>query len=63
MDRKIKYKDYDFMTKIIGDICNFALANGIKPDDALETVADSILTILEIVTFNNWAPSEEKRND
>ena len=48
----------EFMVKIIGDICNYAVANGIDPDDVLETVAENILLLLELGTFNNWAPKE-----
>lgn len=51
--------DIEFMVKIIGDICNYAVANGMEPDDTLSTVADNILSLLEISTFNNWAPKEE----
>ena len=49
----------EFMVKIIGDICNYAVANGMEPDDALSTVADNILSLMEISTFNNWVFKEE----
>ena len=49
----------EFMVKIIGDICNYAIVNGMEPDDTLSTVADNILFLLEISTFNNWKPEEE----
>ncbi len=49
----------EFMVKIIGDLCNNAVANGMEPDDTLSTVADNILSLLEISTFNNWKPKEE----
>jgi hypothetical protein len=52
-------RDNEFMTKIIGDICNYAVENGMEPDDTLGTVADNILSLLEISTFNNWRPKEE----
>ena len=52
--------DNEFMVKIIGDICNYAVANGMEPDDALSTVADNILSLLEVSTFNNWKPGEEE---
>ena len=51
--------DNEFMVKIIGDICNYAVANGMEPDDTLSTVADNILSLLEISTFNNWALKKE----
>lgn len=51
--------DNEFMVKIIGDICNYAVANGMEPDDTLSMVADNILSLLEISTFNNWALKKE----
>jgi hypothetical protein len=51
--------DTEFMTNIIAEICNYAVANGVEPDDALSTVADNILSLLEISTFNNWKPKEK----
>lgn len=51
--------DTKFMVKIIGDICNYAVENGMEPDDTLSTIADNILSLLEISTFNNWKPKEE----
>ena len=51
--------DTEFMTHIIAEICNYAVANGMEPDDTLGTVADNILSLLEISTFNNWVFKEE----
>ena len=51
--------DTEFMSHIIAEICNYAVANGMEPDDALSTVADNILSLLEISTFNNWKPKKE----
>lgn len=51
--------DTEFMTHIIAEICNYAVTNGMEPDDTLGTVADNILSLLEISTFNNWAPEGE----
>lgn len=51
--------DTEFMTHIIVEICNYAVTNGMKPDDTLGTVADNILSLLEISTFNSWTFKEE----
>ena len=51
--------DTEFMSHIIAEICNYAVANGMEADDTLATVADNILSLLEISTFNNWKPKEE----
>ena len=47
--------DKEFMTHIIVEICNYDVTNGMEPDDTLGTVADNILALLEVSTFNNWA--------
>lgn len=44
----------DFMTHIISEICNYAVANDMKPNETLNIVAENILAILEICTFDNW---------
>ena len=46
--------DEEFLTRIISEICDYAVDNGMEPDDTLETVADNIRALLEISTFNNW---------
>ncbi len=51
--------DTDFMTHIIGDICDFAVKNNMKPDDLLSDVAENIMELLEAVSFNNWKPEKE----
>jgi len=51
--------DTEFMSNIIVEICNYAVANSMEPDDTLATVANNILSLLEISTFNNWKPKEE----
>ena len=49
--------DEKFMTDIIAQICGYAIKNGYEPDDTLKTVAENILKILEISTFNGWRES------
>ena len=49
----------EFMSHIIAEICNYAVANGMEADDTLAAVADNILSLLEISTFNNWKLKEE----
>ena len=52
--------DTEFMSHIIAEICNFAVENDMEPDDTLNTVADNILSVLEISTFNNWKVGVEE---
>lgn len=49
----------DFITHIIGEICDFAVKNNAKPDDALENLAESILELLDVCSFNNWEQKKE----
>lgn len=46
-------KDIKFMTDIISEICEYAKANGMEPDETLRTFSENILALLEISTFNN----------
>lgn len=50
--------DRDFLIHIIGEICTYAISNGMDPDDTLGTIANSILSLLKISTFNNWNMEE-----
>lgn len=52
--------DQEFLTKIVSEICDYAVKNGMEPDDTLGTVADNIKALLEISTFNNWRPKAKK---
>ena len=53
--------DTEFMSTVISEICSYAVENQMEPDDTLKTVAENILALLKISTFNNW--EEGKRND
>lgn len=46
--------DEEFMTHIICEICDYAVTNGMEPDDTLNTIANNIMALLRISTFNNW---------
>ena len=46
--------DTEFMVHIIVEICDYAVKNGMEPNDTLETIADNIKALLKISTFNNW---------
>lgn len=50
--------DNEFLTQIISEICDYAVRHGMEPDDTLKAIADSIDCLLEISTFNHWAPQE-----
>ncbi len=52
--------DEKFMTKILVDICNYAVENKYDPNETLKQVAENILAILEIATFKEWKVQEEE---
>jgi hypothetical protein len=47
-------RDMDFMNKIIVEICDYSVDNRLDVNDTLETVANNILSILEVASFANW---------
>lgn len=44
----------EFLTHIIKEICDYAVENGMIPDDTLAAIADTIKGILTISSFNKW---------
>ena len=51
--------DADFMAHIVSEICDYAVQNEMEPNDTIKTIAENLLFLLEIGTFNAWKPSEE----
>jgi hypothetical protein len=46
--------DVKFMSHIIEEICDYAVDNNMSPNDTMEIIANNLLTILSISTFENW---------
>lgn len=46
--------DADFMTDIINYICDYAVENGLDPNETIKIVAENLLSILEIANFSEW---------
>ena len=42
------------MAHIIKEICDYAVDNSMGPDDTLLTIADNIIKLVSISTFNGW---------
>ena len=53
--------DAEFIANIISEICNYAIENEMEPDDTVRTIANNLLAILEISTFNNWTLPEQPK--
>lgn len=46
--------DVEFMSNIIARICDYAIENGLNPNETIEIVAKNMLIILEISDFSDW---------
>lgn len=46
--------DKKFLVHLIAEICNYAIKNHMKPDDTLLSVANWIISMCEVSTFNGW---------
>lgn len=46
--------DTDFFTNILAQICDYAVKNNLQPDETIENVAENMLSLLKISTFNGW---------
>lgn len=51
--------DEEFMCHIISEICEYANINDMIPDETLETVAENILALLQISTFNSMKAGDD----
>lgn len=46
--------DEELISNILDEICEYAILNNMVPDETLRTMAENILALLEISTFNNY---------
>ena len=46
--------DAKFQSHILTEICNYAVEQGMEPDDTVRTIANNLLAMLNICTFNGW---------
>lgn len=52
--------DTNFQSHIITEICNYAVEQDMEPDDTVRTIANNLLAMLNICTFNNWKKGEQE---
>ena len=52
--------DTEFMANIMIEIAEYAVKNDMEPDDTIKAVAENMLKLLEISTFNNWGRGEHE---
>ncbi len=53
--------DMQFLHKIIAEICDYAVDNGMSPDKTLCTVAENILVLCKIASYSNWKKEGEQK--
>lgn len=58
-----KDNDILFLNKIIGDICDYSVVNGMNPNETLGTIAKSIEQLLEICDFSGWKTGKDFINE
>ena len=52
--------DTDFFTNILAQICDYAVKNNLQTDEPIEIVAENMLSLLKISTFNEWGEKNDK---
>lgn len=60
MNSKELSQDMQLLNSIIAQICNYAVDNGLQPNDTIKTVADNLHALCEIANFNNWQKEGEE---
>lgn len=46
--------DTEFMVHILAEICDYAKANEMDPDDTIMTICGNFIGMLQISSFRNW---------
>lgn len=52
-------KDSELLTQVISLIASYAIENKMSPNETIKTVAENMLCLLEIATFENWEKKED----
>lgn len=47
-------KDNELMVQVISLIASYAIENDMSPNETIKTVAENMLGLLKIATFENW---------
>ena len=51
---KQHHDDMEFVMDIMTEIAEYAVKNQMIPDETINTVAENMIALLEIVTLNEW---------
>lgn len=55
--------DQEFMSHILGEICDYAIQNEMEPDETIGTISRNFLALLTISTFNGWERKSKTNAD
>jgi len=47
-------KDSELMAQVISLVASYAIENEMSPNETIKTVAENMLCLLEIATFEHW---------
>ena len=47
--------DTELLKKVLVQICDYAVKNNLQPDETIEIISKSMLSLLKISTFNEWS--------
>jgi hypothetical protein len=56
-------KDKEFLIKIINEVAKYARSNGYDIDETMHAIADWILAILKVGTFEFYLEDDNEQND
>ena len=52
-------EDSKLMAEVLSLIASYAIKNEMNPNETIKTVAENMLFLLEIATFENWGEKDE----
>ena len=54
--------DSKFMAHLISEMFDYAVCNGMKPNDTIKAISNNFLSLLDIANFNGWKKDNENTN-
>ena len=57
---KLNY-DTELLKNVLVQICDYAVKNNLQPDETIKIIAESMMSILKISTFNEWKVKENEQ--
>lgn len=60
-DRNKINRDIELISSVITEICDYAVKNGLEPNETLKRISSNILFVGEISDFNDWGKITETK--